>query len=155
MIKKCATNQNVINANRKLTGSKVIPHFVTIRGFPTETPQEFIQTILLEIQLVLENKKAMCSSPFLIPTPGTAIARQCYSNSLENLDLEDYACVFDMESNQCPSWLAQETFDMNNRLHKVVGAVTGLNRSWITKWQDFKYRLILRCLRPYLKFLAR
>ena len=110
MIHKHATVEDVLTTNRKLAKTSIIPHFVSIRGFPTETREDAVKTMVLNLQLILENKKAVCSMPFLITTPGTVIARQCIEDDISAYTLEDWARIFDFEKGDRPPWVLDETF---------------------------------------------
>ena len=151
MINKRATREQVIATNRKLAQSNISPHFVTIRGFPTETRKDIVDTFLLNIQLLLENKKAICDSPFLIPTPGTVIAGQCLREQMVHYSLEDWAKIFDLERGERPPWVLEETFAFIKRYGKVVGVMTLTNRESISRWRNIAFRLFLRFFRIVLK----
>lgn len=151
MVNKHATKEEVIATNRKLRYSNIFSHFVTIRGFPTETPEDIASTFLLNIQLLLENKKAICDSPFLIPTPGTVIGRQCLRGAADRYSLEDWAGIFDMERGGRPPWVLKETFDFIKRYDKVVSIISRMNRKGVPLWHNTIYRFLLKFIRVILK----
>jgi radical SAM superfamily enzyme YgiQ (UPF0313 family) len=151
MINKHASASDVIATNRKLKGRNIIPHFVTIRGFPKETRKDLIKTFLLNIQLLLENRLAISAFPFLIPTPGTAIAKQCLKEESEHYSLEDWSRIFDMEKSGRPPWVYRDTFRLINRYNRLVQLMTRTNRRHIPKSANFLLRLFLSSFRIILK----
>ncbi len=151
MINKHATKGEVIRANRKLVPANITPHFVTIRGFPTETRKELIKTYQLNIQLLLENKKAICDTPFLITTPGTSLAKQCLQDKTDQYTLEDWSKIFDAASGKRPDWALEETFNFIKQNKKLVTAISQANRIENSKWCNIKLRLYLRWARFWLK----
>ncbi len=151
MINKRASKSDVIASNRNLKGKKIIPHFVMIRGFPSETRKELIETFLLSIQLLLENRCAISAFPFLIPTPGTVIAKQCLKKDPERYSLEDWIQIFDMEKNGRPAWVLMETFTFIKRYNRLVQLMARTNRNHIPKSVNYLLRLFLRFFKIILK----
>jgi anaerobic magnesium-protoporphyrin IX monomethyl ester cyclase len=119
MLKKQVKVSQVVEANRRLAGTGVVCHFVTIRGFPSETLEEIRATYLLNLQLLLENPNAIVDSPFLIPTPGTVMASMCLDTPV-SLDLEGWSTCFHWgrENSARPPWVKPETYDFISR-HRV------------------------------------
>jgi radical SAM superfamily enzyme YgiQ (UPF0313 family) len=111
MINKKASAEHVLEVNRRLARSNIIPHFVTIRGFPTESAEEMQQTYRLLCDLILANPKTICDSPQLITTPGTKIAEMCLGDLTHSYTLEDWAEVFDLFAGKKPNWIMDETWD--------------------------------------------
>lgn len=152
MINKHASIEDIIQSNRKLAHSKISPHFVTIRGFPTETSKDIVQTYLLNIQLLLENKRAICDSPFLIPTPGTIIAKQCLQERLDSYTLEDWAQIFDLEfSGGRPPWVLKETFSTIQRYARLQEVIWKTNRIAVPLLRNTLYHVFLRMVRIALR----
>jgi radical SAM superfamily enzyme YgiQ (UPF0313 family) len=150
MINKKATPGDVIAANRKLTGSTIIPHFVTIRGFPTETRENLKETLLLNSRLLLENRRAVCDSPCLIATPSTKIAEMCLGDQVKNFTLEDWSKILDLFKDQKPPWVLDDTYELIDS-HRVFCAITSItNRS--SHIPNFLYRLLLRIYRLNFRF---
>lgn len=73
MIKKGETVEHVIEANRKLASYPIVPLYTFMMGLPTETPEEFAQSVRLAEQLVDENPKAAKSFNIYTPYPGTEL----------------------------------------------------------------------------------
>lgn len=151
MVNKRATKEEVIAVNRKLARLNISPHFVTIRGFPTETREDIVKTFLLNIQLLLENKKAICDFPFLIPTPRTVIARQCLKEQADRYSLEGWAKIFDLGKGSRPPWVLEETFDFLKRYRKVIAVIGATNRRSVSWWRNAESRLFLRLVRLALR----
>lgn len=153
MINKRASTSDVIATNRNLKGRKIIPHFVTIRGFPNETRKDLIETVLLNIRLLLENRRAISAFPFLIPTPGTIIAKQCLKEDAEHYSLEDWSKIFEMEKSGRPPWVHTETFNFIKRYNRLLLLMTRTNRNHIPKSANFLLRLFLKffkCVLPII-----
>ncbi len=80
LIKKRITPEQVIEANRKLIPYPINPAYLFMMGLPTETPEEFSQSIRLANQLTDENPRATRSFNIYTPYPGTELfkmAVQC------------------------------------------------------------------------------
>ena len=123
MINKKASSGNVLEVNRRLTRRKITPHFVTIRGFPTETAAELRQTYRLLCELMLGNPRALCDSPFLIATPGTRIAEMCLGDRTKTYTLEDWAGVFDLFAGVKPDWVLDETWEFIKSHETFISAM--------------------------------
>ncbi len=72
MIKKGETVSDILEANKKLSETNIIPLYNFMMGFPTETTDELMQTVDLALRLLEENPNAQISGFYtLIPYPGT------------------------------------------------------------------------------------
>ena len=72
LIKKdCSPSKKFIEANRKLIPYPIVPLFLFMMGLPTETPEEFAQSIRLAVQLTDENPRAVKTFNIYTPYPGT------------------------------------------------------------------------------------
>lgn len=145
MVNKKATPREVITANRKLAKSSIIPHFVTIRGFPTETKEDIAKTFLLNSRLLLENKRAVCDSPFLIATPSTKIAEMCLGDLVDGFTLEDWSKIIDLFKHQKPPWVLDETYEFINTHVPFSAIASKTNRS--SQILNILYRFLLRVYR--------
>jgi len=148
MINKNATAGDVIDTNRKLAKSDIISHFVTIRGFPSETKAEIAKTYLLISKLLLDNQKTICSSPCLIPTPSTYIAAMCLGDIEKGYSLEDWAKSFDIFNKKKPSWVLDETYDFMYTHSFFFTLINQINGS--SKTKSALSRVILRVYRNSL-----
>ena len=80
LIKKDVSVEEVVEANRKIAPYPIIPLYLFMMGMPTETPDEFQQSIQLADQLVRENPKSAKTFNIYTPYPGTelySVALQC------------------------------------------------------------------------------
>jgi len=111
MINKGSTIENVKKTNRLLVGSKIRGHYVIIRGFPTETKKDILNSYLLAIQLVLDNPRTIVHMPMLIATPGTKIAEMCLGNDIVNYTLEDWVRIIDERNTTRSHWIQDDTYD--------------------------------------------
>lgn len=93
LIKKHETVEKIIEANRKLVPYPIVPLYLFMMGLPTETPEEFAQSIRLAVQLTNENPRAVKSFNIYTPYPGTELYRLAVQLGLkEPQRLEDWAC---------------------------------------------------------------
>lgn len=151
MIRKRATASHVVTANRKLRGTGIIPHFVLIRGFPSETREDLAKTFLLNIRLLLENDKAISDFPFLIPTPGTLIARQCLQSAMDAYTLEDWIDAFSMGQHSRPPWISRRTYAFIRRHRALSQVLVRTNRPNTPAWKNALLIAALRLYRAYLR----
>jgi len=73
LIKKGETVEKVIEANRKLGRYPIVPLYLFMMGLPTETPENFAQSIRLAVQLTDENPRAVKTFNIYTPYPGTEL----------------------------------------------------------------------------------
>ena len=73
LIKKDLAVEEIIEANRKLIPYPIVPVFLFMMGLPTETPEEFAQSVRLAIQLTDENPRAVKTFNIYTPYPGTEL----------------------------------------------------------------------------------
>lgn len=92
LIKKDYCIEEVIEANRKLIPFPIVPVYLFMMGLPTETPEEFTQSIRLAVQLTDENPKAVKTFNIYTPYPGTELYQLTLQLGLkEPQRLEDWA----------------------------------------------------------------
>ena len=92
LIKKDVTVEQVIEANRKLAPYPIVPLYLFMMGMPTETPDEFRQSIELADRLIEENPKAAKTFNIYTAYPGTELYQYAIENGLEVPDtLEEWA----------------------------------------------------------------
>jgi anaerobic magnesium-protoporphyrin IX monomethyl ester cyclase len=78
LIQKGFTRRQILEANRKLAQAEIGSKLSWMAGFPSETKEEFYETVDLMLQLTKENR--FCSlTPLGIytPYPGTALYENC------------------------------------------------------------------------------
>jgi len=92
LIKKDLSVEEVIEANRKLIPYPIVPVYLFMMGLPTETHEEFGQSVRLAVQLTDENPKAVKTFNIYTPYPGTKLYDKCVQLGLkEPQRLEDWA----------------------------------------------------------------
>lgn len=92
LIKKDCSVEEVIEANRKLIPYPIVPVYLFMMGLPTETPEEFAQSIRLAVQLTDENPRAVKTFNIYTPYPGTELYALALQLGLkEPQRLEDWA----------------------------------------------------------------
>ena len=92
LIHKDCSIEEVIEANRKLIPFPIVPIFLFMMGLPTETPEEFAQSVRLAVQLTDENPKAVKTFNIFTPYPGTQIYQLAVQLGLKEPEcLEDWA----------------------------------------------------------------
>jgi len=74
MIRKGETVEDMLEANRALAKTDILPLYNFMVGFPTETQEEVMQTVDLALRLLDENPKAQISGFYIfVPYPGTEL----------------------------------------------------------------------------------
>jgi radical SAM superfamily enzyme YgiQ (UPF0313 family) len=92
LIKKDCSMEEIIEANHKLIPYPIVPVFLFMMGLPTETPEEFAQSVRLAIRLTDENPKAVKTFNIYTPYPGTELYDLALQLGLkEPQRLEDWA----------------------------------------------------------------
>ncbi len=92
MIKKGETIEQIVEANRILASYPIVPLYLFMMGLPTETPEEFSQSVRLAIRLTEENPRAVKTFNIYTPYPGTELYKRCVQLGLkEPRRLEDWA----------------------------------------------------------------
>jgi radical SAM superfamily enzyme YgiQ (UPF0313 family) len=92
LMKKDCSVEDFIEANRKLIPYPIVPVFLFMMGLPTETPEEFAQSIRLAIQLTNENPRAVKTFNIYTAYPGTDLYHLALKLGLkEPQRLEDWA----------------------------------------------------------------
>ena len=92
LIKKDVTIEEVIEANHKLAPYPIVPLYLFMMGMPTETPDEFRDSIRLSERLIADNPKAAKTFNIYTPYPGTELYGTALEHGLkEPKRLEDWA----------------------------------------------------------------
>lgn len=73
LMKKDCSIEDAIEANRKLIPYPIVPVFLFMMGLPTETPEEFAQSVRLAVRLTDENPRAVKTFNIYTPYPGTEL----------------------------------------------------------------------------------
>ena len=83
LLKKGESIEEIVEANLKLRSYPIVPLYLIMMGLPTETPEEFAQSIRFAIRLTDENPRAVKTFNIYTPYPGTELYRMCVQLGLE------------------------------------------------------------------------
>jgi radical SAM superfamily enzyme YgiQ (UPF0313 family) len=110
LINKNLSAEKVLEANYKLTDYPIVPHYLLMMGLPTETLDEFAQSLRLAMQLTDENPRAVKTFNIYTPYPGTELYNFTVGLGLkEPQRLEDWASFnFRNIAKESP-WIEPET----------------------------------------------
>lgn len=109
-INKGCTLEDIILASKKIAQTKISPAYVSIVGFPTETPEEVRMTEKLVARLAEGNPRASTNIVKLIPTPGSTILDECVKAGYPRPQkLEDWIKIFDPLFLVDKSWISKDT----------------------------------------------
>jgi anaerobic magnesium-protoporphyrin IX monomethyl ester cyclase len=110
MVAKDLQVEQVVEAGRKLKAYPIVPVYLFMMGLPTETPDEFAQSIRLATQLTDENPRAVKTFNIFTPYPGTQMYEVAVQLGLRPpTRLEDWARFnFHNLCGRAP-WLPPET----------------------------------------------
>jgi radical SAM superfamily enzyme YgiQ (UPF0313 family) len=117
MIKKGETVEHVIEANRKLAPYPIVPLYTFMMGLPTETPEEFSQSVRLAEQLVDENPKAAKSFNIYTPYPGTELYGMALKYGLREPQRLEYWAGFNYRN------IPRESTWINPKVKKLIKAL--------------------------------
>jgi radical SAM superfamily enzyme YgiQ (UPF0313 family) len=110
LIKKDMTVEEAIEANRKLAPYPIVPLYLFMMGMPTETPDEFRQSIRLADRLIAENPKAVKTFNIYTPYPGTELYGFAVQQGLRLPErLEDWASFNFRNVQKDAAWIEPET----------------------------------------------
>jgi anaerobic magnesium-protoporphyrin IX monomethyl ester cyclase len=113
LIKKDVTVEEVIQANRKLKPYPIVPIYLFMMGLPSETPEEFKESVRLAIQLTDENPRAVKTFNIYTPYPGTQLYDVCVEQGLREPDSLEGWGHFNFRNVAAESpWLPDETRKM-------------------------------------------
>lgn len=117
LLKKHITLEQVIEANRKLIPYPIHPAYMFMMGLPTETPDEFKQSVDFADRLIRENPKARRTFNIYAPYPGTELFKMTLQHGLgEPKELMEWAAFnYHKVFTETP-WILPET----ERLVKVM-----------------------------------
>ncbi len=154
LINKRQTRQDIINANLKAKRYGLIPAYSFMCGFPTETEQEFFQTIDLMIHITKENPKAIleCLSIFT-PHPGTPLFDLSVEHGLKPpTKLEDWVTYSFWNKAHTP-WLSKERIKvLENAADIFLYAGKGSKAAFETIKNPIQKALYLAIFTPINKY---
>jgi radical SAM superfamily enzyme YgiQ (UPF0313 family) len=110
LIKKDVSLEEVIEANQKLAPFPIVPLYLFMMGLPTETPEEFRDSVMLAQRLLKENPKAVKTFNIYTPYPGTELYDVALQLGLKQPDrLEDWARFNFRNIPKESAWITPET----------------------------------------------
>ena len=110
LIKKRIMPEQILEANRMLIPYPIKPAYLFMMGLPTETPDEFAQSIRLAAQLIDENPKATRAFNVYTPFPGTELFNLAVQYGLRPPErLEDWAQFSYRNTHSDSPWILPET----------------------------------------------
>jgi len=110
LIKKDVTIEEVIEANQKLARYPIVPLYLFMMGMPTETPDEFRDSIRLSERLIEDNPKAAKTFNIYTPYPGTELYGLALQHGLKEPNrLEDWARFNFRNIPDESAWISPET----------------------------------------------
>jgi hypothetical protein len=117
LIKKDVTVEQVIEANHRLKPHPIVPVYLFMMALPTETPEQFAQSISLAIRLTDENPRAVKTFNIYTPYPGTELYELTVRLGLQAPQrLEDWAAFNFRNVHRDAQWVNPETRRLVERL---------------------------------------
>ena len=109
LLKKGETAEQILEANRILSSYPLVPLYLFMMGLPTETPEEFAQSVRLAVRLTDENPRAVKTFNIYTPYPGTELYQKCVELGLREPErLEDWAHFNYRNVPRDSTWLTRE-----------------------------------------------
>lgn len=110
LIKKDMTVEQAIEANRILAPHPIVPLYLFMMGMPTETPDEFRQSIELADRLVADNPKAAKTFNIYTAYPGTELYQFAIEQGLQVPEsLEEWASFNFRKVQKQATWIDPRT----------------------------------------------
>ena len=109
LIKKPLDVERLLEKNRQLSRTPIVPSYPFMMGFPTETRDDLTESISLAFQLVTENPNASISFNIYTPYPGTElfdVAVKCGLHVPQRI--EDWVPFNYRNLSQNGPWLSKE-----------------------------------------------
>jgi radical SAM superfamily enzyme YgiQ (UPF0313 family) len=117
LIKKDVTVEQIIEANQKLKPYPIVPVYLFMMALPTETPEQFAQSITLAIRLTDENPRAVKTFNVYTPYPGTELYELAVRLGLQPPPrLEDWAAYNFRNVHRDAPWVSPQTRRLVERL---------------------------------------
>jgi radical SAM superfamily enzyme YgiQ (UPF0313 family) len=109
--------EKFLEANKKISSFPITPLYTFMMGLPTETIEEFAQSIRLATRLTDENPRAVKTFNIYTPYPGTRLYDKCVQMGLNPPErLEDWAGFNYRNIPRESTWISAET-------KKMIGAL--------------------------------
>jgi radical SAM superfamily enzyme YgiQ (UPF0313 family) len=109
MLKKPVDVKALLDLNRRLIKSSMVPHYLFMMGLPTETKEDLMDSISLALKLSKENPLAQFFFNIYIPYPGTELFDTAVRLGLDAPQrLEDWIRVSYRNLSLNAPWLSKE-----------------------------------------------
>ena len=109
LLKKPADVGRLLEINRRLKGTRIVPNFLFMIGFPTETKHDLAESVALAFQVVHENERAGVYFNIYTPYPGTELFDTAVKHGLQVPQrLEDWIPFNYRNLVQNGPWLSHE-----------------------------------------------
>ena len=111
LIKKPADVKRILEINRNLSRNPIVPNYVFMMGFPTETKSDLAETISLAFRLTNENLNAGTSFNIYTPFPGTELFDVAVQHGLRVPQrIEDWVPFNYRNLTKNTPWLSKEMY---------------------------------------------
>lgn len=109
LLKKPVDTQRLLEVNRNLKKFDMVPAYLFMMGFPTETKEDLNESVSLAFRLIDENPKADTSFNVYTPFPGTELFDMTLKHGLHvPKRVEDWAAFNYRNLTQGAPWLSEE-----------------------------------------------
>ncbi|MBI1969684.1 B12-binding domain-containing radical SAM protein [Candidatus Woesearchaeota archaeon] len=114
LMKKDETKEQMLEANRKLAKTSIIPAYNFMMGFPTETLQDTYETVDFALQLIKENPNAMIAGFYVyMPTGGTEAFELALQHGFQPPTTLEGWVTFNRQHQDTP-WIQDKVATLNN-----------------------------------------
>ena len=151
LIKKDTTLDIVREANKKLSKYPIIIKFTFMGGFPTETKEEFLDTLKFSRLLQDENEYATAPTFIYTPFPGTELYQLALENGFEPpLTLEGWADFnYNTWYKKHPSWLTKKKISL---IENATFLSYFSNKKLAYKYTNPLFKAMFKLYYPLAKF---
>jgi anaerobic magnesium-protoporphyrin IX monomethyl ester cyclase len=109
LLRKPADVPRLFEINRYLKGTQIVPNFLFMTGFPTETKDDLAESVSMAFRLVDENQRAGIYFNIYTPYPGTELFETAVKQGLRIPErLEDWIPFNYRNLVQNAPWLSKE-----------------------------------------------
>jgi radical SAM superfamily enzyme YgiQ (UPF0313 family) len=109
LLKKPVDVQRLLEVNRNLKKFEMVPVYLFMMGFPTETKEDLTESVSLAFRLLDENPKADTSFNIFTPFPGTELFDISVRHGLHAPErIEDWVSFNYRNLTQGAPWLSEE-----------------------------------------------
>jgi radical SAM superfamily enzyme YgiQ (UPF0313 family) len=113
MLKKPTNVPALLELNRRLRKSPMVPHYLFMMGLPTETKEDLSESVSLALRLIQENPKAQFFFNIYIPYPGTELFDIAVKHGLHVPQrVEDWIGVSYRNFTLNAPWMSNEMHDI-------------------------------------------